>query len=229
MIIDKIDGLDALERYDIRVVRAAYVDSAEGTIAFAARRDAEDDRAIPILLRGIIADHPMRGSTLLEGPLFDHESIRRAYDALSPNVQALGGRMLAQNFVQPGTDVVIAGRNEEGRKYLILRGAVHSVQRTTPLDEAGAELLALNFQGHHHHGTSEKTRRMLEHLLLRVSDFFEESGVESFELDPVRMREGNYVVLDATLRSQRPLTVKRRLEHDAHDRKGFEYHPSGRQ
>ena len=56
MSIDKLNGLNLLDRYDIRVVRAKYVDSPEDAIAFAVRRTAQDERAMPIELCVVSAD-----------------------------------------------------------------------------------------------------------------------------------------------------------------------------
>jgi len=231
MFIDKIEGLHALEHYGIRVVRAKYVDSAEDVIAFAGRRDAEDDRPVPIELRVVgQGKQPLSGRGVTHGPLLDHEAIRRAYAELAPRVERAGGRIVAADAVGDGTDIAITGRSDEALgKCLTVRSAVHCVQRMVPLDEGGAEALARNVQGFHHHGASEQGRRMLEHLLLRVSTFFEDSGVESFDLDPVRIHENGYTVLDATLRSRASLHRKARLQREDHDRKSLDYHPSGRQ
>lgn len=53
--------------------------------------------------------------------------------------------------------------------------------------------------------------------------------MESFVLDPVRRHDNAYTILDATLRVARPLHFGKRLAHHAHDRKGYDYHPLGRQ
>lgn len=50
---------------------------------------------------------------------------------------------------------------------------------------------------------------MLEHLLLRVSAFFEETPVTDFRL-AVRLHENSYAVLDAWMASPRALHVKER-------------------
>ncbi len=97
-----------------------------------------------------------------------------------------------------------------------------------PLDSAGAEYLALHYQAHDHQGASEKTRRMLEHLTLRVSDFFEHSGVTEFKLT-VRLHDNAYTVIAATMTAPRALHLKERLDRHAHDRKAADYHPAGKE
>lgn len=215
MIIDTIEGFKALKHYGIHVARSKFVDSAQDAVAFAERRTAKDPRFMPIVLRGA-------GS-----PLHTEDAVRKAYDRL---VQAgAHGNILAQTVTDPGTDITIAGRTEETEgKIIALRSATHGVERMIPLDSGGAEMLVLNFQGYHHHGSSERGRRMLEHLLIRVSTFFEHSGVTEFQL-AVRLHENSYTVLDASMTSPKPLHLKARLDPRAHDRKGDDYRPAGRQ
>jgi hypothetical protein len=227
MIIDKLDGLNLLDRYDIRVVRAKYVDSPEDAIAFAVRRTAQDERAMTIELCVVSADGAVPE---IKGPVSGHDPIRAAFLTLAPAVEAGGGRMLARAFIEPGTDIRIEGRTDPALgKCLKLSGRVHSVERIVPIDTRGAQALAEHFAGYHHRGDSEKSRRMLEHLLMRVSHFFEdEPGVESFRLSPLRVHENSYTVLDAVVTLSGPLHTKKRLEAHAHDRKGH-YQPAGRQ
>ncbi len=228
MIIDTIEAFKALKQHGIRVARSTFADSAEDAIAFAERRTARDPRFMPIVLRNIVpGTQGNTESTPAESPLRTEDAVRQAYGHL---VQVgTNGKILAQAITNPGTDITIVGRtNEACGKTIALHSATHSVERMIPLDSVGAEALALNFQGYHHRGSSEKERRMLEHLLVRVSAFFETSGVTDFRL-VVRMHENSYTVLDASMRSPKALHFKERLDPRAHDRKGDEYHPAGLQ
>jgi hypothetical protein len=154
-------------------------------------------------------------------------AIRRAFEYFA----RLGStqKVLAQEVVGSGTDITITGRTDPNDGTLIaLRGAKHRAERMMPLGDAGAEFLATNFQAHHHHGADDKARRMLEHLLLRVSAFFEHSGVSDFSLR-VRLHENSYTVLDAVMNAPKALHLKERLDAHAHDRKAADYHPAGRE
>jgi hypothetical protein len=225
MKIGDVEGFEALDHYGIHVVRGKYVDSAEDAIAFASRRSAEDPRRIPIVLCPV-------GSGTESGPaprLADDEAIRREYERLTRGNGTSAGRVLARNFVEAGTDVVIAGSGDAADgKMIALRSGAHEARRLVPLGEASAEALVAGFQPYRHRPHDERTRRMLEHLLLRVSEFFEESGVEGFELT-VRLHENSYTVIDAELTAPRPLRLSKRLDPHAHDRKSRGYHPAGRQ
>lgn len=214
MNVDKMEAFAALEHYDIRVARSKYVDSAEDAVAFAERRNAPDPRLVPIVLRPS------------DTPLETVEAIRQAYDVRR---RASAEPILAQVAVPPGTDIYISGKSDNALgKTMTLHSASHAVQRSVPLGPEGAQVLATGYEGYGHHGLRESARRMLEHLLLHVSDFFEESGVDEFRLD-VRLHENEYTVFDASMTAHKALHVKHRLDPRAHDRKGDEYHPAGRQ
>jgi hypothetical protein len=233
MVLDKIEGYEALVQSGMHVVRARYVDSEEDAIAFAARRAARDERAVPIVLRALPRD--AEGGTpdeLVDGPLAGHDAVRAAYGRLTARLEPAGGRILAAAVVGPGTDVAIEGRADAALgKVVALHGGggSHGMERMIPFGEDGAARLVEHFQEHDHRPHGERTRKMLEHLLMRVAAFFAESGVESFALDPVRLHDNGYTILDATLRAAGPLHLDKRLAHDARDRKGYGYHPSGRQ
>ena len=128
-----------------------------------------------------------------------------------------------------GTSIVVAGEIDdvEGRT-ITLRGGGHAIRRMVPLGEAGAEVLATHLQGTHHRLGSESARRLLEHLLLRCSDMFEDSEIETFRLN-VRLHENSYAVVDAAMTAPSPLHLKKRLSAHAHDRKGAEFRPTGPQ
>jgi hypothetical protein len=225
MNVDKIEGFAALEHYGIRVARSRYVDSAEDAVAFAERRNAPDPRFVPIVLRCLHAGRQHIGK---ETPLETVEAVPKAYDRISRS-SLPGDRILAQVLVAPGTDIIIVGGTDRASGRTIeLRSATHSVKHTVPLGSDGARELASNYEGHGHHGSRESAVRMLEHLLLRVAEFLETSGVRNLRLD-IRLHENSYTVLDASMTSARPLQIPQRLDPRAHDRKGDEYHPAGRQ
>lgn len=207
--IDAGESLKALKQYGIRTARTKVVDSPEDAIAFAERRDAPDPRFMPIVLR---ASESRTGSAALP----TEDAIRRAYQHLSQAGSA--PKIVAQEVTEAGTEFEIAGRSDPDEiRIIALRSSTQNTERMMPLDTAGAEWLASNFQGHHHHGNSEKARRMLEHLLLRVAEFFEESGISAFQMT-VRLHENSYTVLNASITAPKSLHLKERLDRHAHDR-----------
>lgn len=212
--------LDALRHFDVRVSRTALVDSPEDALAFAGRRNAADERLVPIALFDVSHPHQQMH---VERPLESESAIRHAYGKLHA-----GGalQIVTQTFEQTdGEMVVIAGETHgaSGRTIALSHGA-HQVERTVPLGSLGAEEMAANYEDFGHHGTRESRRKMLAHLLQHVSSFFEGSGVREFRLD-IRLHENDYSVVDA---QSAPLP-KHLPERADHDRKSHDYRPAGRQ
>lgn len=205
MIIDKMDTLKALDHYDIRVARTKVVDSAEDAIAFSERRNARDPRLMPIVLRPVSAAAQGHAKSAAEKPLTTEEAIREAYDRMVREAGTTYQHILAQEATEHGTDITISGATDDALgKTIALHSATHAIQHMIPLDAGGAETLVRNFEGFHHHGSREKTRLMLEHLLVKVSKLFEETPVTAFQLD-VRLHENSYTVIDASMTSPKAL------------------------
>lgn len=233
MILDKMEAFKALDHYDIHVARSKYIDSAEDAVAFAERRNARDPRFMPIVLRAAAATTEGHAKLAAEKRLDTVEAVRQAYEEMIRQLGTSDRRILGQTATEPGTDIMISGEtNEALGKTIALHSATHAVQRMAPLDASGAEALVQNFEGYHHHGSREQVRRMLEHLLIKISKFFEETAVTQFQLD-VRLHGNSYTVLDASMTGQ--LHLKERLETHArdeqvdpraHGRKGDEFHPA---
>ncbi len=220
-VLDKIDGLELLKQHGVHVARSKYADSAEDAIAFSQRRIAADERLVPVVLRG---------GSFTSAPVEDEAAIRAAYAQAQSQAQAQNGgvahHVIVQNAVSAGTEISILGLFDPklGSKVIVVRAFDHEVRRMVPIGEMGAEALVSAFRSNPRHA---KTRKMIEHLLLRLSDLYTEEDVEEFELDPVRLHEDAYTVLDATLRAKRTIHVPKRLGD--HDRKVAEYRPSGTQ
>jgi hypothetical protein len=229
MTIDYLEALALLEHAGIRVVRAKYVDSAQDAVAFATRREARDPRIVPIVLNG--APHEVskpRHRPAADDALHSSAAIQDAYERLSSATP--GQRVLAQEYVTGGTDVALAyGINDSGHEFIALRSGDHSTEQLLPIDETAARALAEHMLAHDHRGRSEKSRRMIEHLILRVCGLLDEFPIEALELDPVRLHENTYTVLGAAIAAPSRLKVEKRLPNHARDRKGFGYRPSGRQ
>ena len=126
-----------------------------------------------------------------------------------------------------GTHVTIAVYDDPAQgKIIQARSGAHEAHRLMPLGESEAEAMAappfLSGASHHH---AEKSRRMLAHLLVKVSHMYVDSGMERCTLD-VRLHENEYHVVKAELESRHALHATKRANHD---RKSEGYHPSGNQ
>jgi len=229
MIVDRIDLFEALAQHEIRVARSAYADSAADALAFAARRTAPDARLVPIRLQAAFPGVALKSTPAFsESPYTDPQSIEDAYERLAGKTAAADGRVLVQVATEPGTDIGIECRIDAALgKVIAIHGAAHGAPQLLPLGSAGAAALAGSIQGRNHHLARAHVQRMLEHLLIRVAGFYEESGMDRLEIDPVRLHGNGYTVLDAIAVSQHALRVKH-IEAGERDKKGH-YHPSGRQ
>ena len=127
----------------------------------------------------------------------------------------------ARTRATEGADVVVDCRNDPMLGRIVeLRSGAHRVHRLTPLDayQAAAMLGELESKGGIAHDA--KTIRTIEHLLLRADAAFAEDAVERVLLAPVRLHDGTYDVLDATVEASRPIHLNRRLDRHARDRTG---------
>jgi hypothetical protein len=207
MDITTLETLETLRQAGINVARTKIVDSAEDAIAFAQRPTARDARIVPIVLRYTTAQLH-EGGRPSEEPLRIEPQIRSAYERLR---RAKPERAILVQAVTPlGTDVFVSGNTDESCRVMTIHGGTTQMHRIVPLGENGAELLAAHLQGPQPRGSSEEHRRLLERLLLRLSDLFETSGMHAFGIF-VRLHENSYTVVDGSISAHQPLYTGERL------------------
>ncbi|HEY9085865.1 MAG TPA: hypothetical protein VIN40_08050 [Candidatus Tyrphobacter sp.] len=134
-------------------------------------------------------------------PLHTEEAIRQAYERLA---RSRAGAILAQAMTEPGTDITILRR----------------------ADAAHSPITSLETHGNRHLESSEKVRRMLDHLSLKVGEAFDDAGATELRV-LVRLHGNAYTVLDGAMTVPREPHLKKRLDPRAHDRMGDDYHPAG--
>lgn len=128
-----------------------------------------------------------------------------------------------------GTDIVIECKDDPVQGRIVeIRSGTHHAHRLAPIDEFQAEAMLSDFGAKHGIASNEKETRMLAHLLLRASAVFSEDAIEGVLLDPVRLHHGAYDVLGAKIEASRAVTLNRRLDPHAHDRKGLPFRANGR-
>lgn len=225
MFIDTADVFEILKEHEINHTRSRYVDSPEDAIAFADGR--------PIVLRGVFSGAaPQSGAWSTVERLHDTTKIRHAYEKLAAQLAATvgPGRILAQEWAESGADLKIEARSDlpEGRTLHLTLGD-HSVQRLAPPSEWQAEGMVDELHSGHALIRGVQQKRMLAHLLTKAATLFEEQQLTRLVLDPIRVHDNGYVVLDAAIESPRAAHLHRRLDRHAHDRRSSEYSPSGPQ
>jgi hypothetical protein len=210
-IIDTVEGLEFLHEHGINIAPTRYVDSSEDAVFFAAGR--------PLELRVAAANGAARPEAPPEAGLRTASEIRQAYDRLAPT------RVIARHQAEAGTNITIEGRDDEKIGRIIeLRCGTHAVHRLHPLSLDQAEVMLSEFRSKRSIAGGEKAARMLAHLLVRVSEVYADETVTRLLLDPVRLHDNRYEVLDAAIWSKRALRLNPRLDRHARDKKSF-YQP----
>ena len=88
--------------------------------------------------------------------------------------------------------------------------------RPCPLDLANAASLVQSFRGKVIPAHDESFDRMFEHLLMKISAMYVDTGAESLDFESVHLHQSAYHVGSVRLESIAHLNVKPRLEHDPH-------------
>lgn len=212
MIMDPIDALELLREAGIRVARARYVESAEDAVFFADGR--------PIVLRVVLSGSAsaLNGNG---GSLTTTDAIRHAFKTHEPQADTFAtGHVLAQRSIPAGTDIVIECRDDVTLGRIAeLRCGTHHVQRLVPIESVQAESMLAEFHAKHGIAHDAKSTRMLAHLIERLSALFADPGISRLSLNPVRLHDSTYDVIDATVEARRAVPLKPRLAPHAHDRK----------
>jgi hypothetical protein len=216
MRLKPVETFDLLHHYGIHVARTAEVDTADDAIAFAARR--------PITLR---PEGSPREAVVHERHLGATDAIRHEFDRLLPE-PSKPVQLLAQSAVERGVDIAVGGRRDpELGPIIVLDVGSHQVERQCPLDESDAKSMLDDFGSKHGVASSAQHRGMLARLLACASEMFLGAELSSFRLDPLRVHDNTYHVLDAVADAPRRPHFRKRLAPHAHDSKGYGYNPSG--
>jgi ATP-grasp domain len=207
MIIDTMEALEFLRQHGIRVAQTRYVDSSEDAIFFAGNR--------PIALC-VLAGNP-------KTPLHTTDAIKDTYEHLSREAYtSTGGHVLAQQYIESGTDIAIEAYNDDSIGRIVeLQCGTHRAYRLHPLTKDLAEAMLTEFRSKRNIAGTEKSAHMLEHLLLKVSEIYEDQTIVRLSLNPVRLHGNTYDVLDTKITTKGGLNIRPRLAPHAHDKKAF--------
>ncbi|HEY5341535.1 MAG TPA: hypothetical protein VIK27_10950 [Candidatus Aquilonibacter sp.] len=140
---------------------------------------------------------------------------------------ALGshGLRIAHGPIDDGTDVNFTADREGDQAIVGLEGG-EQPRRVLPLGEDGAQALADGVRAHHHH-PEPRAKHMLEHLFLRLSEFFEAGDLVTMRV-LIRLHENGYTIMEAAAQGPHALHLPR--EAPPKVRKGTTngYRPVGR-
>jgi hypothetical protein len=105
-------------------------------------------------------------------------------------------------------------------RTIALRSGGRCLECLGPVDSMQAETIADEFCAKIGFDAGAEATRALADAILGAEDAFAIEGVERLVLDPVRLHDGTYDVICATIEASRALPVRRRVVRHARDRPG---------
>ncbi|MCW6160499.1 MAG: acetate--CoA ligase family protein [Candidatus Micrarchaeales archaeon] len=187
-----------LNRYKIRSIESRYVSSPEAAIKF-----ADND---PIVLKALTnkALHKTKSGLVVLNLSTDKE-IRNAFNALSKKAARFKPyKILAQRMVKDGIEIILGGNTDPqfGKMVLLGLGGIYVetfkdfALRTCPITRYDARSMLEQLKSRKIIAPDEKSSKMLEELLLKVSRMFAASEMKELDLNPIILHDGTYDAVD---------------------------------
>ncbi|MGC8676331.1 MAG: acetate--CoA ligase family protein [Candidatus Micrarchaeia archaeon] len=199
MLLEYFEAKKILDKYGIRSIDSAYVDTGKEAIEFAGKE--------PIVLKAISekAMHKSKAG-LVKLNLEGEEEISAAYRTLEREAKPFAPyKILAQKMSKGGVETIIGGSVDAqfGKVMLIGLGGVYveafrdTAMRLCPITRYDAEEMLLQLKSRNVITYNGAARRMLVDLLLRFSKMFSaEQGIKEIDLNPVIVRKDSYEAVD---------------------------------
>jgi succinyl-CoA synthetase beta subunit len=195
---DYFEGERLLKKYGISSIRSWYVDSAEEAISKA--------NGNPIVMKVITekALHKSR-SGLVELDLKTDQEIKSAFKSLSAKAAKLKPyKIIVQEMSKGGIEVIIGGKTDPqfGKVILLGLGGIYVEAfkdfaiRVCPINKNDASSMIDNLKSENVITYGSENRKMLEGLLLKVSDMLTHTDLKELDLNPVILRKDDYDVVD---------------------------------
>ncbi len=195
---DYFEGERLLKKYGISSIRSWYVDSAEEAISKA--------NGNPIVMKVITekALHKSR-SGLVELDLKTDQEIKSAFKSLSAKAAKLKPyKIIVQEMSKGGIEVIIGGKTDPqfGKVILLGLGGIYVEAfkdfaiRVCPINKNDASSMIDNLKSENVITYGSENRKMLEGLLLKVSDMLTHTDLKELDLNPVILRKDGYDVVD---------------------------------
>lgn len=195
---DYFEGERLLKRYGISSIRSWYVSSAEEAISKA--------NGNPIAMKAITekALHKSK-SGLVSLNLKTEDEIRSAFNSLSLKAAKLKPyRIIAQEMSKGGMEVIIGGKTDPqfGKVILLGLGGIYVevfkdfAVRVCPISKNDAASMIDSLKSENVITYGSENRKMLEGLLLKVSDMMTHTDIRELDINPVILRRNGYDVVD---------------------------------
>lgn len=199
MLLDYFKAKGMLDRYGIRSVRSAYINTAEDAIRFAAD--------MPMAMK-VLSEKQLHKSKagLVRLDLSGEEEIAEAFRELQAKGKRIAPyRIIAQEMSEKGIEVIIGGREDQlfGKLILIGLGGIYVeafrdfALRVCPITRYDAAEMLAQLRSGNVITYNGKNASMLSDLLIRTSKLLSENKeIRELDLNPVMLREKDYDVVD---------------------------------
>ena len=195
---DYFEGEKLLKKYGINSIKSWYVDSAEEAISKA--------NGSSIVMKVITekALHKSKSGLVVLDLKTDKE-IRTAFNSLSAKAVKLKPyKIIIQEMSKGGVEVIIGGKTDPqfGKVILLGLGGIYVEAfkdfaiRVCPINKNDASSMIDNLKSENVITYSSENRKMLEGLLLKVSDMLTHTDLKELDLNPVILRKDDYDVVD---------------------------------
>ncbi|MEM3827137.1 MAG: acetate--CoA ligase family protein [Candidatus Micrarchaeaceae archaeon] len=199
-LLDYLEAQKLLEKYGIETVRSAYVSDAEDAVLFS--------RGKPIVLK-VISQQALHKSKsgLVKLGLSKPEEIRSAFSYLAKQAHHLTlkqYKVLAQEMVPSGIEIIIGGRIDQqfGKLLLLGLGGVYVETfkdislRVCPITKYDAASMLYQLRSRKVIAPDERAENRIESLLMKVSKMLVENSISELDLNPVILRADGYNAVD---------------------------------
>lgn len=195
---DYFEGERLLKRYGISSIQSWYVSSAEEAISKA--------NGNTIAMKAITekALHKSK-SGLVSLNLKTEDEIRSAFNSLSAKAAKLKPyRIIVQEMSKGGVEVIIGGKRDPqfGKVILLGLGGIYVevfkdfAVRVCPISKNDAASMIDSLKSENVITYGSENRKMLEGLLLKVSDMMSHTDIQELDINPVILRRNGYDVVD---------------------------------
>ncbi len=187
-----------LDRYGVRSVGSAYVESAEDAVRFAA------GDAIVLKVISERALHKAK-SGLVALNLNSDGKVVAAYDALAKKARGLRPyKVLAQKMAGSGLEIIVGGKTDSqfGKLLLIGLGGVYVetfrdfALRLCPISRIDALSMLHQLRSSGIIAPDKKSEGTIISLLEKASALFVENEMDELDLNPIILHDGTYDAVD---------------------------------
>lgn len=197
-LLEYMKAAKLLEKYEIKSVRSAYVETAQQAADFAGNE--------AIVLK-VISDRALHKSKagLVKLDLAGEQKIKSAFSELKEKGRkVVPYKIIAQQMATGGIEIIVGGREDEqfGKLILIGLGGIYVetfkdfALRVCPITRYDAEEMVEQLKSKKVITYDGEAREMLVGMLLRVSKLMSENDIKELDLNPVIVRKNGYDVVD---------------------------------